>query len=62
MNPRGVTDNVQTAVSAGLPVNAALIPRAEGLVGDPARGWYFSVFVRSTWARLVQQHSITTAE
>jgi len=62
MTWRGETLSTQYGLSSGLPVNAALIPRAERLVGDPTRGWYFSVFVRSTWARLVQQQSITPAE
>ncbi|MHB8605142.1 MAG: hypothetical protein ACYDCK_07765 [Thermoplasmatota archaeon] len=35
-----------------LKANACLIPRAERLAGNPARGWYFAVLVRASLAKM----------
>jgi len=37
---------------SALPVNAYLLRDAESLTGDRTRGWYFSVLVRASMARL----------
>lgn len=38
-----------------LPANAYLIPRADRLHGNPARGWYFAILVRASMNRLEAQ-------
>ena len=52
MLKEGSENPMETGPTPNLPANACLIPRADRLDGNPARGWYFAIMVRASLLRL----------